>query len=146
MTYPNPAAYLVGRLLFTARANKLLRCLILQFQMTFSLRVMNKKSRLAVNESRDQDSRNTTQIMMFLSGVLGCGAGVLLNGPMLQVQAHFFTFQIKQRYIFFLKKPTNSSVAQIESQTRKKETETYLVFSILGRWHALKVNFELLIL
>ncbi|AQK46339.1 AT hook motif family protein [Zea mays] len=54
-----------------------------QFQMTFSLRVMNKKSRLAVNESRDQDSRNTTQIMMFLSGVLGCGAGVLLNGPML---------------------------------------------------------------
>jgi hypothetical protein len=44
---------------------------------------MNKKSRLAVNESRDQDSRNTTQIMMFLSGVLGCGVGVLLNGPML---------------------------------------------------------------
>jgi hypothetical protein len=54
--------------------------------MTFILRMMNNKSRLSVSENRDQDSTNTTQILMFsgsllpvmfLSGLLGCGAGIL---------------------------------------------------------------------
>jgi hypothetical protein len=48
--------------------------------------MMNNKSRLSVSENRDQDSTNTTQILMFsgsllpvmfLSGLLGCGAGIL---------------------------------------------------------------------